>query len=79
MHISYIYIYRNIYIYIFIRSICGQKLFHPLRVHQHCSDKIKILRIYMYMKTYNIYIYIIYNMILYIYNIYIRSYIYIYI
>ena len=62
MHISYIY--RNTYIYIFIRSICGQKLFHPLRVHQHCSDKINILRIYMYMKTYNIYI---------------RSYIYIYI
>ena len=66
--IYHIHIYN---IYIFIRSICGQQLFPHLRVNQHSSDKIKILRIYMHMKVYiyirsYIYIYIIYIYILYI-------------
>ena len=53
----------------FIRSVCGQQLFRPLRAHQQSSDKIKILRIYMYLK---IYMYI-YNIMIYIYYIYITS------
>ena len=80
MYINIIYIYElyvyilciyhihiHIYIYIFIRSICGQQLFPHLRVNQHSSDKIKILRIYMHMKVYIQKILYIYIYILYIY------------
>ena len=34
----------QIYIYIYIRSICGQQLFRSLRAHQCSSDQMKILK-----------------------------------